>query len=983
MTARLTPASMRWLSVTALGVSVLLSACNDTTSKSSTSFPSGTYQVAPGQTDPNSSRNQLRYVVADHSAGLAGSLKLTSVTWGRLVDVYAPLTTGGTPVRLFKDYLIPGDVLTDGQFYTLGRQLGTGVETLTIDAPYNADVNGQPQSDPNADDFLELFDPLAQSLQLLINKSVDPSELPPFTAVPRNAAVAITFNDLIDPTTISENTIKLAVGYPPESTQIVRVIPDPNYGDVINGTFYSARILVDFTVSPFEAQANNSPVNSVGLPSAQNTAQANVAVRIPTRLASGAQFELLKSLGGSTVAFTGNGATDPLAPSLDVVRAFRSGGPTTVTQDPFNGFLPDTTAPTGTIGVSGAEYRTPWLRALDQVTRPECWVAVQPPPASSVGTGISTTATFSLRFSEPMDPTRLNAFDSFQLLYGIVTPALQGQVVGQVAASGDLTRYTFQPSQRLRHVNGSTETFRVNLPTGASGPVDLAGNPVDFALTDSNSNLPDFTLRSIDATIESRGVMLKFNALDEDPNSSPAGSEVRGQLIYDLLNGRVLPRSVTRISAVCDLNTPIIAVDQTVAGTTAATRLPFTPFGCRLMTLWRHADLGFLLQDDLTHNLDVEGLNWSPVNSGLQIDTLPLFQMSIAHSRRLPDELVAMGAPVHPNSSISDTFDANMLDPVGDPLKVVHQKTEGYFIQPSAIFQAATGTAMAPWPMNEGKAAEDFIYYTWRDTALLGLGQPNVGAGSGQGVRLGNETAYDPTTPASPYGLGLVPTIGLPLLMDFRVYPNSQIQGSNQLLGFFAIASNPPGTEVPPFWTAYTAGGIPAASGVPITVDPDSATIAQGNLATPGAAGALPRNQVIFFGQGDFVVRVNRAHTRWFECAPGAAGLPFNFAEPVIEPSVSSLPAGTQLLVQYRGATGMNSAGNKPWEVATELDAYGNARPGGTAFTVTFLGGDRTWKDSMADINGSQFFQARITMVSNPISGATPELRSLGFAFAR
>jgi len=232
----------------------------------------------------------------------------------------------------------------------------------------------------------------------------------------------------------------------------------------------------------------------------------------------------------------------------------------------------------------------------------------------------------------------------------------------------------------------------------------------------------------------------------------------------------VLPRSVTRISAVCDLNTPIIAVDQGIAGATAATRLPFTPYGCRLMTVWRHADLGFFLADDLTHNLDVEGLNWSPVNSGLQIDTLPLFQMSIAHSLHLPDELVAMGAPVHPNSSISDTFDANVLDPTNDPLKVVHQKTEGYFIQPSAVFQAATGTAMAPWPMNEGKAPEDFLYYTWRDTALLAVGQPNVGPGSGQGVRLGNET-YDTTTPATAYGLGAVPTIGLPLLMDFAMAP--------------------------------------------------------------------------------------------------------------------------------------------------------------------------------------------------------------------
>jgi hypothetical protein len=37
----------------------------------------------------------------------------------------------------------------------------------------------------------------------------------------------------------------------------------------------------------------------------------------------------------------------------------------------------------------------------------------------------------------------------------------------------------------------------------------------------------------------------------------------------------------------------------------------------------------------------------------------------------------------------------------------------------------------------------------------------------------------------------------------------------------------------------------------------------------------------------------------------------------------------------------------------------------------------------MAEINGSQFFQARVTMISNPVSGATPELSSLGFAFSR
>jgi hypothetical protein len=194
---------------------------------------------------------------------------------------------------------------------------------------------------------------------------------------------------------------------------------------------------------------------------------------------------------------------------------------------------------------AGAEFRTPWNRTIDQINKPECWIAVSPAPQSGVGTGISTTSNFSLLFSEPMDPTRLTAFDTFQLLYGFTTPSLQGQVVGQVTASNDLTRFTLQPSRRLRHAAGSQETYRVSLPTGTSGPVDLAGNPLQFALTDANGNLPDFTVRASDSAIESRSLMLKFTAADENPTDTPVGNEMRGQLIYDLLNGRVRPRSVT------------------------------------------------------------------------------------------------------------------------------------------------------------------------------------------------------------------------------------------------------------------------------------------------------------------------------------------------------------------------------------------------------------------------------------------------------
>ena len=1035
-----------------VGACASFAGCDGTSADSGSNSPTGSLQLVPG------SANE-RYEVSTNEAGESPNFRITAVNWGRLVDIYAPLTAGGTPVRIFKDYLIAADIGTDSD-YTLSRELSTGIERLTLSEPYAADPStGQPSAA-----FRNLIAPLQGFLQIMLDKSLDPSELPPFTSVPRNGAVAITLNDLIDATTITETTVQLKIGYPPTTLQPARIIADPSLGDMVGGVYFTSRILVDFTVSPFEASSTNPvlPVNSLGLPEAQNTAQPNIALRIPTRTVPGTQFQVLRNKGGTALSFNGNGSTDPFSSSLDVVRAFRSGGRTTVTQDPFNGFLQDTlppqlfsaqkvsVSPTAQVGanvtatitfataacavqprigdvveISGqlaevyetgatpsagvvsnvrlrlvtsatnpplvqptqsGEFRTPWQRTIDQINRPECWIKVEPAPLSGVGTGISTNSTFSLLFSEPMDPTRLNAFDTFQLLYGIATPSLQGQVVAQVVPTGDLTRFLLQPARRLRHAASQSETYRVSLPTGTQGPVDLAGNALSFRLTDGSDNPPDFTVRSTDTAIESRSVMLKFQATDENPSDTPVGPEVRGQLIYDLLNGRVRPRSVTRISAACDTTTPMIATDLLVAGAGVQTRLPFVPQGCRMMTLWRHADLGFDVLGDGFHNLDVEGLNWAPSNSGLQIDTMPLFQMGIAHSKRLPDELLdpMTGQPLYPNSGILDVFDDNLLDPVNDPLSIISPKEDGYFIQPSDVFQAASGTPMAPWPMNQGRAVEDFTYYTWRDTSLLAVGQPNTGPGTGQGVKLGNELAYDTTPPNAAYGLGFVPTIGLPLLMDFRVYPSSQILGANQLTGLFAIATNPPSpTEIAPFWTALTAGGVLASTGIPSVVDPDAEASARGLLTGGGAVGTLPRNQFIFFGQGDFVVRVNRAHTRWFECAPTAPGLPFDFAEPVVEPSIDRLPPGTQLLVQYRGATAMNSTGTRPWEDAGQLDPYGNPRPGGTAFTVTFTGGSNTWKDTMAAINGSQFFQARITMVSNPVSGATPELSSLGFAFVR
>ena len=889
MIARTNLVSSRWTLLAAAAMCLAPTACNRTSSPSGSDLPTGSVQLVPGQSAPDEADNQLRFVVADNHGWDGSKMRILSVEYGRIVDLLAPVTgvNGGEPVRIFDDMLIAPDLdpaTTDTDFEPLVRDLATGAESLTCKHTF-----GTPEFDA-------AFARLTENLQFLIDKSLDPTELPPFTSVPRNGAIAITFDDLLDPATISNDTVQVEIGYPPSAEQVARIVPDLTRGDLLNGAFFSTRVLIDFTISDVEAVPLGVTVNSLGLPEAQNTSQPNVVVRVPTRTAQGVQFDLLANLAGRFVSFTGNGSTDPTAPALDVVRAFRSGGRATITGDLFNGFLPDSTPPrvlsaqqilvqpllqngadlvadltfgtaacamtpragdvvafqagtfaevvadggppvsgvaaavqlllldyvdgSSNLGVSAAEYRTPWLSAPDQSSRPECWVALQPPPGTGIGSNISTSTTFTLQFSEPIDPDRFNAFDSFQLLHGFAMPTLQTQVLGALNVSTDLTRFTLQPLFPLKHAAGGTELYRLQLPAGALGPVDLAGNALPVPLRETLPSplaprLPEFRVKASEAASDSRSLMLKFASVDEDdPLADPQIPEISGQLILDLQNGRALPRSVQRLSAICDLNTPMAQADVANGGGTATTRLPFVAQGCRLMTLWRHADLGFSLLDDSFHNLDVEGLAWSPVNSGLQIDTFPLFQLSLCHSLRLPEEGVTIPPPpaapiTYPFSSISDTFADNVLDPVRDPLQVVHPKSKGYFVQPIDVFTSATGTVMAPWPLNQDAPIEEYTYYTWRDTSLLSVGQPNVGIGSGVGVKLIFEQGYDPGLPTTPYPLGSVPTIGLPLLMDFRVYPSAQIVGANSLLGLFTHTAATP--ETPPYFTAYSAGGFNSA----------------------------------------------------------------------------------------------------------------------------------------------------------------------------
>ncbi|MCC6409538.1 MAG: hypothetical protein IT453_20435, partial [Planctomycetes bacterium] len=235
-------------------------------------------------------------------------------------------------------------------------------------------------------------------------------------------------------------------------------------------------------------------------------------------------------------------------------------------------------------------------------------------------------------------------------------------------------------------------------------------------------------------------------------------------------------------------------------------------------------------------------------------------------------------------------------------------------------------------------------------------------------------------TAGVPYSKDHVPTIGLPLLMEFRCYPNGGAAGLNDFQIALAINSS-----AAPFFRAFSSGGT-LASGQTKVVDPDAEPVATGGVSPLGFP-TLPADNVFYYGQADFVVRVSRAHTIWFDTELGAP----SFATPVLEPVASLQPAGTQIVVAYRGATAI---GNPPsgsngasWVNADNFDFYGESRSsglGGSAaaqFAPTFLNGDGAWKSSISTLDGARYVQARISFIANAASGATPQLDSFGLAY--
>ena len=947
-------------------------------------------------------------ILDPNQGGEASELRLVDTRVGRLVDVYDQSPAGRRRLQSANCLISQGSL--GAPDYQLDTDPASGVTTLTI-----LHEAGTPE-------FRAAFLAIEGGSVLPVT---DPDQgLPPFGLIPRNATLLLTLDDLLDTTTITPETVRIVVGLPADVPFDARVLPAPNYGDIIGGTLVPTRVLIDLAITPAEARdsAPPLPLNPLGLPPSESSSSANVVLRIPTQVAAG-QPALLRNLAGQGPALTGNGPIDD-NPTRDVVRGLRSGGFTANTGDPFDGFLPDDQLPgllerqpiqvvTGarspleslgthvlffrfdvdacaslpTIGDSirvaasdfrivasapptpagvievqalllagtpGATFSGPgaFFSRFDPVLdagREACLVQLLPEPAEPPVDLAGVDARAIVRFTEPMQAGSLSTFENLRVRREASLDRPRDWSVGTLSAARTLQSFAYIPTLPWAHRADLVADYflEVGGPVAALAPRDLAGN----ALIDAPPPVR-FTIAGAEPQQANASYVLDFDSADEDGNGLP---EARGQFLFDFVRQSLRARPVTRFSAVVDRTQ---LVPSLMTPSPVGVQTPLSPLGSRLQAIWRGVDCGFGLLDETTHNVDVEGLAWAP-RGGVVQDTFAEFEISLAHSRFLPDEALNPITlfPNVPASGVVGDYAANQLSGTSDPLRVVHPRERGYVVDPASQFVSSTGTTMVPFPWNRSVPIEERTTYTWRDTALTDVGGP---AGYGSPPDILFQASGAPSAPV--YVTAQVPSIGLPLLMEFKCFPSEGALGLNALDASFAFNSS-----ARPNFRAFSTGGVDA-SGTPVLKNPDLETRATGGFG-PAGAPTLAEDNVSYLGQMDLVTRISRVHTVWIDTGFNAP----RYADVVLE---GDFPQGTEVTVAYRGADAVPPVGLSD---ASALDPYGDLRfPNAPP---TFFQGDATWKDSIAELDGARYVQARISLFGNPVLSLAPALRGIGFSF--
>ena len=793
----------------------------------------------------------------------------------------------------------------------------TAREELVISA-----LAGDP-ADPATSTFYDSLRSVADSLTVV---QAQPSTAIAFSVVPRNAALVLIFDDLLDRESVASSSVRVLTGLPPVDQFATRLLVDEHHGDLVDGSFHSSRVIIDLAITAEDVYESEEALvlNPLGLPAAATANLPNALLRLPT-IGTGLGERFVSNLAGRGLDPTLNEPADFESNTSDVVRAFRSGG--TGLGDASRGFLDDPNPPrvvgeqavqlmqppvlvdpdeplfllssvrflrfgcatalrAGSIlrqdGVMATivenspapegdlvrdvrvrleRFPTDWaavggaaawenlaptnallIEAWDPDTEVDCCACFVEyevlNETAALGSSVDPRTYFTVHFNEAMDVNTLNCFDGFTLGLGSAPADPYARVAGAVSPSPSLTYFQFQPIVPLAHEEGHAEAYWLRLRQLTGEPIhrprDLAGNQVADALCDVQLLLDPGA-----ATEASGSFVLRF---DGEREISAGSDDWRGQHEISAERQSLVPRPVVHFTRYVDRNGPLTSLMNFFA---PGVQTPLSALGSKLQTVWRHMDLGLAIDDEETYNLDVEGLSWAPANPVVQADNFPGFEIRLAHSRWLTDEAL-------PQSGLTTTFAENVLDPAQDPLAPVHPRSLGYLINPAETYTSPNNLLLMPFPLNRapgGAPPTEGSTYTWRDTTIAARG----GSGStGADTDLMNQVSGSPKL----FGPGEVRTIGLPLLMEYRCFPDDQASGLNPLSILYL-----PTLPALPNFRAYSTGGIDA-NGATVIVNPDTEPVAQGGFVGGSGGPTPPADNTFYLGAADFVTRVSRSGVR-------------------------------------------------------------------------------------------------------------------------
>ncbi len=997
---------------------------------------------------------------------VASSMFLENMEYGRLVTV---VDEDGDVTAT--EVLIHPDLATDGVDYELSTNPVTQDQTLKI------------LSASGSASFTALLADAQAGLPVLGSRS--PDQPPPFSLLPRNAVLRLTFSAPLDASSVDQTTVQVLTGEPSVLAFTARYLVK---NSASSGKGY---VLVDPTVSATQAAASAIPQNAVGFPATTDGVSANLLVRIPTvpdpLLGLPRVLESESGLRASVRDRDEEPFEEDFSGSVTLIRAFRTGG----SVDDYRGFLRDdgrpsllgvfnatissvvsaTTAVTDYIfsndsvpcrpvtpkvgdvmevgnallvttaildasdpnnyrvraqiesgsiaaGATGLAGRYTTRYGIADAANQTCFLEIQPDPTAPVASGLDPNSTIAVRFDEPVDNTTVTSMGTFVVtsyenvgspttkeqkeaawfrqsvttesvadyisrqrgydlrLLSTGTDAINSEfggrvLFGPIEVSNGNTQFTLAPVAGFTEINAdSFLQFAVALRDGPDGILDLAGNPL--TLTNFVAGTPGqnhiITVRGINgsntggtnAVLNSKYFGFFGGLLDENDDGV---AEYAGQVSVE--PGKIAGRAPTRFSRSADANS------QSVGGRNLGPPQPdpMNPAGAVTMHAYRPQDFGFGYPDPTEHNMDIEGLAWSP-NAGVVFDeTYVDFGLTLGHATTLPDEAFDGFTllPIFPGSGlVPASYDENILGfPTLDEIEVFRS-----LYSPRAINLFPTnGVNYLPFPEFEQS-------FTWRDTGIpqtfLGGAQDSLGSPNLQYV-VDNGLNFIFWLPEQ------VPSVGLSLLMRFRCYPQADRLGLN----LFTTTKMQPASALPAF-RMFSAGGQDG-SGEWFRIQPDNP--AQGGTAPSG--GFLPGGSrtptqfdtLLYWMNADFVVRVSRVYTHWFDM-----GNVLNIGDVqglIVEPENPVQPAGTSVIVEYRGSVAVDHGGN-PLLIPTPLtsadlpfDGYADATQGiGSVSTPS------DWTQDFAALEGQQFkfFQVRITFIANADLGVQPVLDGFGIA---